>query len=61
MQVYGDGVVPLAILDVYGQVIVIELWGDPAWVPTGIKIVDSIRFLNLPPSGPSPESPTSSP
>jgi len=61
MQVYDDGVVPLAILDVYGQVIVIELWGDDDWVPTGIKIVDSIRFLNRPPSGPSPESPTSSP
>ena len=39
MQVYGDGqLVPLAILDVDGQTIVIELWSGDDWAwPTAMR------------------------
>jgi len=57
MQVGGDGWLPIGILDIDGQTIVVELWSDSDWVPTGVKILDSIRFLYRPP----PEGPTTSP
>jgi signal transduction histidine kinase len=59
MQVGGDGWLPLAILDIDGQTIVLELWSDSDWVPTGVKVVDSIRFLYQPPQEVPTTSPTS--
>jgi hypothetical protein len=60
MAVCGDDTKPLAILEIDGQTIVIELWSDEDWVATGIKIVDSIRFLYRPPAEAPAASPTRS-
>jgi signal transduction histidine kinase len=69
MQVYGDGRVPLTLLDVDGATIAIEIWSgasdrpdlfDP-WLETAEGIVDSIRFFHRPPDETSPAIPISSP
>jgi signal transduction histidine kinase len=51
MQVPLEGRVPVTILEVDGQTIAIEIWSDDLdrWLPTAQPIVESIRFLYLPP------------
>jgi signal transduction histidine kinase len=69
MQVYGDGRVPLTLLDVDGATIAIEIWSgasdDPGlfdpWLETAEGIVDSIRFFYRPPAEMPPASQTRSP
>ena len=61
IQVYGDGWLPLAILDVDGQTIVFEIWSGDDWMPTG-RTDRRLDPLPLPTSGrPSPTSPTRTP